>query len=164
VKNNFAKKGKIDMCQYSRFGLVVVFVVLFGCGQTNPYDTVYVEGVVKLDGVLVSEVNVNFEPINGEGNTAGGLTDSLGKFKLTTGGAPFGSGAIAAEYNVTFSKTEVEGANLNEEEYKKQIGSRQPNVTHLIPEKYNNPSTSGINPVKVEKGKPNKFNFDLTTK
>ncbi|MDR2170757.1 MAG: hypothetical protein LBP59_11495, partial [Planctomycetaceae bacterium] len=100
----------------------------------------------------------------GDGNPAGGLTDDSGKYKLTTGGAPVGSGAIPNEYNVTFSKIEIEGSNLNFDEYQKQIGDRPPKTTYIVPEKYGNVATSGIKPVKVEKGKKNVFDFNLSTK
>jgi hypothetical protein len=50
------------------------------------------------------------------------------------------------------------------EEYQKQIGDRPPKTTYLVPEKYESPATSGIVPVKIEKGKKNTFNFELSTK
>ncbi|MDR1484911.1 MAG: carboxypeptidase-like regulatory domain-containing protein [Planctomycetaceae bacterium] len=145
------------------FVTIIFVIVLSGCGQKNPYDTVYVDGTVTLDGVPIANANVIFAPL-GNGNTAGGLTDASGKYKLTTGGAPVGSGAIPDDYDVTFFKAEIEGANLTEEEYEKQIGNRMPKNIYIIPEKYTDTATSGITPVKVEKGKKNTFNFNLTTK
>jgi hypothetical protein len=142
-----------------------VFLILFvGCAKTNPYDTVLVEGTVRLDGVPATEVNINFTPISNNGNSAGGLTNSSGKYQLTTGSAPVGSGAIPDEYNVTFSKIEIEGSNLTFEEYQKQFGNRSPKTIDIVPKKYGNSSTSGVSPVKVEKGKKNIFDFDLSTK
>jgi hypothetical protein len=143
---------------------MVLAILLTGCAQKNPYATILVEGTVKLDGVPTEGIHVNFTPINDNGNSAGGLTGSSGKYKLTTGGAPVGSGAIAGEYHVTFSKTEIEGSNLSYEEYQKQIGDRQPKTTYLVPQKYADSTTSGISPVKVEKSKKNVFDFDLKTK
>ncbi|MDR2755303.1 MAG: carboxypeptidase-like regulatory domain-containing protein [Planctomycetaceae bacterium] len=145
------------------FGLIVLLILFVGCTKTNPYDTTFVEGTVQLDGVPVEGVNVNFTPI-GNGNSAGGLTDSSGKFRLTTGSAPVGSGAIAGEYNVTFSKIEIEGSNLTFEESQKQFGSRPPKTIYIVPKKYDNAANSGIAPVTIEKGKKNVFNFDLSTK
>ncbi|MDR1493366.1 MAG: hypothetical protein LBT05_11690, partial [Planctomycetaceae bacterium] len=78
--------------------------------------------------------------------------------------APVGSGAIAGEYRVTFSKTEIEGSDLNYEEYQKQIGDRPPKIIYLIPEKYNQAKTSGLKPVTVEQNGKNVFDFDLKTK
>ncbi|MDR1142103.1 MAG: hypothetical protein LBL62_10445 [Planctomycetaceae bacterium] len=46
----------------------------------------------------------------------------------------------------------------------KQYGNKPPRIFHLIPEKYSNTKTCGILPVKVEKGKTNIFDFDLSTK
>jgi hypothetical protein len=145
------------------FRLIVLLILFVGCAKTNPYGTTFVEGTVQLDGVPIEGVNVNFTPI-GNGNSAGGLTNSSGKFRLTTGNAPVGSGVIPDEYKVTFSKIEIEGSNLTLEEYQKQIGSRPPKTTYIVPKKYDNSVDSGIAPVKVEKGKKNVFNFDLSTK
>ncbi|MDR1053432.1 MAG: hypothetical protein LBL39_04590, partial [Planctomycetaceae bacterium] len=146
------------------FSLIFLSLIFIGCGQKNPYDTVLVEGIVQLDGVPTAGINVNFTPIGNNGNSAGGLTDSSGKYKLTTGGASVGSGVIAGEYNVTFSKIEIEGSNLNYEEHQKQFANRQPKTTYIVPEKYENHLQSGISPVKIEKGKKNVFDFDLSTK
>jgi hypothetical protein len=142
----------------------MLFVLLSGCTQTNPYETTFVEGTVRLDGVPTGGINVNFTPIGNIGNSAGGLTNSSGQYKLTTGGAPVGSGAMSGEYHVTFSKVEIEGANLSMEEYQKQIGDRPQKITYLVPKKYENPATSGIVPVKIEKGKKNTFDFELSIK
>ncbi|MDR1483829.1 MAG: Ig-like domain-containing protein [Planctomycetaceae bacterium] len=139
-------------------------IFLVGCGTANPYNAVYVEGIVVCDGTPAANVHVTFVSTNNDGNSASGMTDDSGKYKLTTGGAPYGTGALPALYNVTLSKFEVEGANLSEEEYKEQIGNRQPKVIHLIPEKYSDPETSGIEQVKVEKGKKNIFNFNISTR
>jgi hypothetical protein len=148
-----------------QFSVMIFWTIfLIGCGTSNPYNAVYVEGIVICDGMPTANVHVTFISTNNDGNSASGMTDDSGKYKLTTGGAPYGTGALPALYNVTLSKVEVEGANLNEEEYKKQIGNRQPEVIHLIPEKYSNPETSGIEQVKVERGKKNIFNFNISTK
>jgi hypothetical protein len=143
----------------------VIFLMIFltGCESTNPYNTVYVEGVVMCDGVPAANVHVVFVSVANDGNSAGGMTDNSGKYKLTTGGASYGTGAIPALYNVTLSKFEVEGSDLSEEEYKKQIGDRQPKTIYIIPEKYSYSETSGIEPVKVERGKKNIFNFNIST-
>jgi hypothetical protein len=147
------------------FVFIILAVLLNGCTQQkNPYDTTLVEGTVRLDGVLTEGISINFTPIGNNGHSAGGLTDTSGKYQLTTGGASVGSGAIPDEYHVTFSKIEIEGSNLNYEEYQKQIGNRKPKTTYIVPEKYKNPTTSGIMTVKVEKGKKNVFDFDLKTK
>jgi hypothetical protein len=143
------------------FGLIILLILFIGCTKTNPYDTTFVEGTVQLDGVPVEGVHVNFTPV-GNGNSAGGLTDSSGNYKLTTGSAPVGSGAISGEYKVTFSKIEIEGSNLTFEEYQKQIGSRPPKTIYIIPKKYDDAANSGIAPVKIEKDKKNIFNFDLS--
>jgi hypothetical protein len=149
---------------YRIFVFIILAVLLNSCSQKNPYDTTLVEGTVRLDGIPTKGISVNFTPIGNNGNSAGGLTDTSGKYQLTTGGAPIGSGAVPGEYNVTFSKIEQEGADLNYEEYQKRFGNRPPKTTYIVPKKYGNSTTSGIAPVKIEKGKKNIFDFDLKTK
>ncbi|MDR1477955.1 MAG: hypothetical protein LBJ00_03345 [Planctomycetaceae bacterium] len=149
---------------YQSLKLILLVVFLAGCAKNNPYGVVYVEGMVTCDGVPVTGVHVTFTSAAKDGNSAGGLTDYSGKYKLTTSGADYGTGVMPALYNVTLSKFEIEGSNLNDEDYKKQIGDRQPNIIHIIPEKYSYTETSDIEPVKVENGKKNVFNFSISTK
>jgi len=105
-------------------------------------------------------INIIFHPSAGGEIAAFGSTDIQGKYALSSPSAPVGSGAVAGEYVPTFSKTETEEppASLGPEE------PFYPQVTHLIPEKYGNPRTCGVASVKVEKGKTNVFDFDLSTK
>lgn len=142
--------------------------LLNGCGPANPYGTIPVKGSVVLDGKPVQGVNVMFVPTNPNGMGASGLTDDKGTYVLTTGGAPFGTGATPGEYDVTFSKVSNEGAgkptsvdDFNAGLASGTASSRAPKAVHLIPQKYSLQTTSGIKPVVVEKGKPNDFKFEL---
>lgn len=147
--------------------LILTVVALSGCGAKNPYDTAKVSGVVLVDGAPMAAVSVSFQPVEIEGMSAGGMTDAEGKFVLTTGSAPFGSGAIPGRYYVAFFKSEVpaEFQTNSPEEFKEKFGDmRSVPVVHHVPEKYNFPRTSGVEPVTVEKGGKNHFEFSLGTK
>jgi len=147
--------------------LILSVLSLVGCGEKNPYDTVKVTGVVKVDGTPMSGVTVSFRPVIVDGMSAGGMTDADGNFVLTTGTAPFGSGAIVGEYNVVFFKSDVpeEYRTDSPEEFAEKFGDlRAAPVVHHVPEKYNSHRTSGVASVKVEKEGANHFEFLLSTK
>ena len=148
--------------------IVLLFAVAIfpGCGkQQNPFGTVYLEGTVTLDGTPIEGVSVTLIPLDtGEQLSAGGKTDASGKFTVTAGGSPAGSGARPGTYDVTFTKMSIQRT-ASYEESKALYGSGQPPITHLIPQKYNSPKTSGIASITVDKDKrKNKFTFELTSK
>ena len=156
--------------------LLLASIVLFlgGCGADDPYGAVVVKGTVTVDGKPMDGITISFNPVSGDGMNAGGMTDKQGRFVLTTGGAPFGTGAVPGEYNVTFAKVSNSGSEQPQQtvdEFNAQIagGGRRPSgpmsrVVHHIPEKYSKTATSDIQPVIVEKKGKNSFNFDLKTK
>ena len=135
-----------------------------GCGANkNPFGTVYLEGVVTVDGLPMQGISVSLLPRNGD-LAAGGITDANGKFTVETGGAPMGSGAKPGEYDVVFRKRHTEGMNLSMEESKALYGSGELPMIYLIPQKYGSPMTSGIAPITVsEKKAENKFKFELSS-
>ncbi|MDR1054204.1 MAG: hypothetical protein LBL39_08510 [Planctomycetaceae bacterium] len=138
--------------------IIISLLSVFGCAQKNPYSTIYVEGVVLVDGTPMEGVSVTFSPRHQNGNSAGGITDTAGKFRLTTGGAPINSGAISGEYDVTFRKIHIKATTFEESQ-----AGKQPTETYLVPAKYDDTKTSGIAPVKIEKGGNNSFKFELKT-
>jgi len=151
--------------RYTTIIIAVLFLPFFvGCAQENPFGVVYVEGTVTYNGEPIQGVNVTFNPLDaGEQLSAGGLTDARGRFTLTAGGSPTGSGARPGSYDVTFAKFEIPQFESPEAQFA-AIGDRQPEATHLIPERYGSPRTSGIEPVTVTTNRrDNVFNFNLTT-
>jgi hypothetical protein len=143
-----------------------VLLVVFGCAPGNSLDTVIVKGTVKVDGQPTAGINVIFNPVSGNGIAAGGVTGAGGSYTLTSGANSVGSGALEGDFIPTFSKTETEQREptASPEEEMKKYGGKPPQIVHLIPEKYSSPKTCGVSPIKVEKGKPNIFNFDLLSK
>ena len=142
--------------------MLLFIVFLSGCGERSKLDITAVRGTVTVDGRPMEGINIIFHPSDGGVITAFGSTDAQGKYTLSSPSAPVGSGAVAGEYVPTFSKTETEQppSTLSTED----AAAFEGKVTHLIPEKYGNPKTCGIASVKVEKGKTNVFDFNLSTK
>jgi hypothetical protein len=146
-------------------------VALGGCSESGP-SVEYVEGVVTLDGQPIEGVNVGFAPVDEKtGTSAVGTTDASGTFKLTAipNGAP-GAGAKAGDYLVTFSKVTSSDPNAamttDDPNYGKLpeggAMSQPATSTRVIPEKYENPATSGIKvTVKPGKNAGPEFKFDL---
>ncbi|MCL2005158.1 MAG: carboxypeptidase-like regulatory domain-containing protein [Planctomycetaceae bacterium] len=144
------------------FTLSIALLLHAGCGgQHNPYDTALVEGFVTLNGEPIEGVNVIFTP-RGQTMAAGGITEGNGRFVLTTAAAPAGSGAEPGEYDVTFSKSEVEGRDMSVEEFNRVFAHRAPVRMFIVPERYGNARTSGLEPVTVERVRMNTFRFELT--
>jgi len=144
--------------------LLFVFSCVSGCGERSKHDVTVVTGTVTVDGQPMGDINIIFHPIGGE-IVAFGSTDAQGKYRLSAPQAPVGAGAVPGEYAPTFSKTETEQRPaMTAEEEEKMYGNTPPKVTHLIPEKYEDKKTCGVAPVKVEKGKTNVFDFQLSTK
>jgi len=113
-------------------------------------------------------VSISFSPVDSDGMGASGMTIADGSFRLTTGGAPFGTGAKPGTYLVTFSKVTPGGEGMSMAEFEAG-GSRPvsgpPAPIHLIPERFNNPATTGFDPVEVKKrASENNFEFNIETK
>jgi hypothetical protein len=119
-----------------------------------------------MQGKPVAGAAITFVP-TGEGEAASAMTDSEGKYALTTWEA--GDGARPGEYRVKVSKQEtptVDPSKLvqnlsSEEEQKIYVESKKPPppAKRLIPGKYENEETSGLTH-KVE-DKPTTFDIKI---
>lgn len=157
------------------FGSVLAILCLLGvlwvwlipvlmAGNKNPYGAVRVVGTLTLDGKIIEGVSVILHPRDWNvGFVAGGMTDREGNFMVTTGESPLGSGAVPGEYDITFHKVEMEGAGLSAEEFRQTFGMQQPGKKYVIPQKYEDPKTSGLASIWIEPGGENRFNFDLSS-
>ena len=136
-----------------------------GCMKSEPLNTIRVTGTIKVDGQPMVGVNVIFSPVERNETAAGGVTDAKGVYSLTSGANTPGTGAVAGRYIPIFSKTETEQREptASPEEEMAKYGGEPPKTIYLIPEKYGNVKTCGFDPVTVEKGKSNVFDFDLST-
>ena len=144
------------------FVAILLLPFFIGCAENNPFGTVYVEGTVTMDGEPIEGVHVTFMPRDpGADLSAGGITNASGRFTLTAGGSPAGSGAVPGSYDVTFSK--LEHAIPPPLEGRPRV-FHLPGPTYLVPQRYESPSTSNIEPVTVSTNRrENVFTFDLTS-
>lgn len=147
--------------------LIFVLLLVSGCKRGNHFGAVPVSGMVTLDGEPIEGVSITFSPLSDPAMTAVGMSDVTGKFVLTTGSSKFGTGAVPGDYNVILSKTEpvhkmvsVDELNAGNTGTPRSMEEAFKVIRH-IPQKYESPQTSGIEPVKIEKRKKNVLNFDL---
>ena len=132
--------------------LVTVGIVLTGCSSSSRPRTYPVTGTVTSQGKPLAGAAITFVPTGNEGEAASAITDSEGKYALTTWRA--GDGARPGEYRVKVSKQEQTTVdpskmvkNLSiEEEQKIYVESKKPAPPRksLIPSKYQDDQTSGI--------------------
>lgn len=155
-------------------GLAACALGMTGCpGGVAVLDTEYVKGVVTLDGKPVPEATVMFVPVTeGQGTSATGRTDASGAYQLTaanTGGAAATAeaGTLPGEYYVGVIKSVTETPMSEEEAHEKGVKyvapspGAAPKMTHVVPQKYNNPRESGLK-VTVQEGS-NDIPLELTS-
>lgn len=147
--------------------LVTVGIVLTGCSNSSRLPTYPVTGAVTSQGKPVAGAAVTFVPTSTEGEAASAITDSEGKYALTTWEA--GDGARPGQYRVKVSKQEqatvapakmVQNLSI-EEEQKIYVEKTKPPPPpkRSIPSKYQDDQTSGLIH-KVEE-KPTTFDIKI---
>jgi len=124
-----------------------------------------VSGTVKYKGSPLTAATVVFHPRDGLAaarRAAAGLTDSAGRFVLTT--VKPGDGAIAGPYLVTVEKTTAADPGalaVPPDEFGVFPLGADPTVAKpLIPAKYASPGSSGL-AAEVVAAEPNEFTFTL---
>jgi hypothetical protein len=156
-------------CSWRFVAFLAVAAMIVGCNSGgSDSGAVKTGGVVTLDGQPVEGATVSFSPASG-GKAASGITDSSGRFSLTTLEA--GDGAMPGNYGVTVVKMaggsepaaqpktmeEAMKAGLN----KGGPGTKVEPAKSLLPEKYNSTATSGLT-AEVKSSGENDFEFKLT--
>jgi hypothetical protein len=147
--------------------LVTVGLALTGCSNSLRPPTYPVTGTVTFQGKPVAGAVITFVPTGEEGEAASAISDSEGKYALTTWEA--GDGARPGEYRVKISKQEAAAVdpakmvqNLSiEEEQKIYVESKKPAppAKRLIPSKFENEKTSGL--IHKVEGKPTTFDIKI---
>jgi hypothetical protein len=137
---------------------VALVALLSGCGKSPP-AVVPAEGVIRLDGKPLKNVQVRFVAVSDAGpeSIATGVTDEAGRFRLTCNGRP---GACAGENRVVVTEGDIpkrlQGEDAQDElaEYLESLGGRP------IPPKYSDLTASPLR-ANVTAGQQ-EYNFDLT--
>ncbi len=159
---------------YGSFTLLLICIALsLGCPQRGPDRpaTYPVTGTVTHNGEPVGGAAVTFVAVGG-GQSAAGVTDASGKYSLTT--FQSGDGAVPGQYGVKIVKFESEaaeaGGGAGAEPLEPGglpagpaagmgVGEGGSEPKNLLPEKYADPSTSGLNATVAERD--NVFDFPL---
>lgn len=134
----------------SAAGLTIAMALglLAGCGRdSSQMETVAVSGVVTFKGQPLSGATLFFVP--DKGPRAQAESDKDGKFRVMTYRP--GDGAVPGDFKITVAKYVPDPATAN---------THTPGSINEVPEKYNNPTSSGLT-AKVEKGKKYDLKFDL---
>ncbi|MCL2346727.1 MAG: hypothetical protein FWC50_00555 [Planctomycetaceae bacterium] len=158
---------------------VLVVLCAAGCGDKGKgLKTEYVEGVVTLDGKPLEKASVQFSPLKfdlsatpapGQPEMANGLTDSAGKYTLSSINGDVGKGAIAGEYRVLVTK--IKATTVETDAAGRPVGAAKldsaghPILTtqeDLIPAVYKDRKKSPLT-FTVVPGKNLNVNFDLTS-
>ncbi len=144
-----------------RFALMLAFAaslaLLAGCGPKRP-ETMYVEGIVTLDGKPVENAAVMFSPA--EGRPASGSTDAQGRFELQTFEPR--DGAVPGSHKVTVTLNEVSGVMPDPDGLSGEIAPGGFQVKWIVPEKYSNPDSSGLT-VEVDRSLDLPVKLELST-
>jgi hypothetical protein len=134
----------------------LLLLALAGCGK--PSRSVPAGGRVMLDGQPIAGAAVLFSPVAG-GVPGRATTAEDGSFTLST--FDIGDGALVGVHRVGISKMDVTGFVATEDGLSGKLDGRQIQVRALIPERYMNPATSGLE-AEVKRGSGNRFEFGLT--
>lgn len=89
----------------------VAYLLLCGCGATEPYDFVPVSGQVTLDGSPLANAHVSFQPVSGQkdpGPGSSGVTDADGLYTLRAATLSKQKGAVIGKHMVTISITSAD--------------------------------------------------------
>ena len=142
------------MMQYGRWrtwAWLLTVALLTGCGKKDDKEvpeTAPVSGTVTYNGNAVEGATVTLQPAAGSTDLkpATGTTDASGNFTVQTfvSGADFAAGAMPGDYAVTVTKQS--GTTMTPEQMLEagQPGATPDEPASELPEKYSDPSTSGL--------------------
>lgn len=133
--------------------LLALSAAFIGCNKTEQQPLLEVEGVVLIDGKAAEGIRVSFMPDSrkgAKGPTSSGVSDSNGKFKLTTDTGK--QGAVAGWHVVVLSDNKI--PQLEQEEEKEPPTTR-------VPAKYSSLTKTDL--FKEVKTGNTKFELAITT-
>ena len=146
------------------FLLIGLLIPVIGCDpKGRGLKVEFVEGVVTLDGEPVEGATITFIPVNeGEGaESAIGRSKEGGKYKLSSMNGDPEKGAIAGEYRIIVTKTDVHTPSTEGMTYEQasNVTAIHTEVLHAIyRDRTKTPLTATVN-----KGK-NKIDIELKSK
>jgi len=156
------------LCKHGWVFALLGCAISLGCGQSEGAATVAVTGSVTQKGSPIEGAIVSFVPSGNEGQSAVGVTDSSGKYSLTT--RKKDDGAIPGHYKVSITKYDgpkattgggdVAGPNGEMPASYTGEAPEAPPAKNLLPAKYASPDSSGFS-AAVSAGAPNTHNFEL---
>ena len=139
---------------------LILSLAFIGCGPSGHLSGLHpCEGTVTYNGSPVAEAVLTFHPdASGGARSASAITDTSGKFKVTTLKPEDGIGP--GNYKVTIIKFEEYGDLPPKvmDDYGDMVQPVRPQK-NVLPKKYENPATSGLT-VTIDKGKKTE-NFEL---
>ncbi|RUL88306.1 hypothetical protein [Tautonia sociabilis] len=135
---------------FSKLGLAVALAVVApGCGSSGP-EMARVSGTVTYQGQPLESGSVSFISTDPERANAVGTIGPDGSYELQT--REPNDGAELGEYKIAISDIDPEAMNS-------ALPGEPVPLTSKLPQKYQDPSTSGLTRT-VERGR-NTFDFDL---
>ena len=119
-----------------------------------------VSGTVTMNGSPVANAILSFQLADGSGSAAG-VTDSQGRYELTTF-AP-GDGAVPGQYGVAITQFEKPPASTGVPDDHPDYNPNLPPFVakNLLPERYAAPDSSGLT-ATITEGRNEGVNFELT--
>jgi hypothetical protein len=137
-RSRIMRYGVVSCC-----AVLLVSVLVAGCGGGNRAKTVAVTGNLTLDGKPVNEARIRFSPSgsNTTGRTAIGDTDASGNFKLST--FEPGDGIIPGEYDADVIISKVVTQPIVTGDIAAKVAAEAPQEGD-IPAKYLDVKTSGL--------------------
>lgn len=130
-----------------RAAAVLGLILIFGASGCSQSDTIKVTGTVTFDGKPAEEAEVMFTPTTGR--MASGVTDSNGRFELSTNSPK--DGAMPGDHKVTIVQYYPPG---------KPPPMTPGPLPSRFPTKYGDLSQTPFS-AKVERGGKNDFTFDM---
>jgi len=136
--------------------IIALALGVLGCGSDGP-DMAPAGGVVLYNSKPLADANVVFTPPTGR--PAVGVTNSEGRFQLTTVDAH--DGAVIGSHVVTITKSEK--VEIPPEGNQRPLDpDKIPTPKRLLPAKYGNPRESGLSAQVAADAAANDFKFELT--
>lgn len=158
---------------------ICLSLAFIGCSGDDRPETARASGKVTLNGVPVVGASVMFQPVAG-GRPGTGITDDNGVYKISSYGQP-DDGVAVGEHKVSVVKIAGAGAYaLSPAESAKPVAAAsstdslseipaatddeqnvEPEIEYLVPQKYQNPETSGLR-ITVPSGGSSELHLELS--